>query len=293
MSVRRDDHLIIMGWLVIFAPVYALADTSIASDSRREASHISRHDRAVCYRSEDEDRNEASISTCFVVKVGHHHLLVTASHVVNREATKSLLLSGKIKSVSQSILLSPDLKTKWIVGSDYDFAFLPLDHLRRHSVDTKSLERIAIDASDFLVAAPALGTDVEYTGFPVGLGASPPVSALVVTGAIASGEILTKESPESAPVLLSTPGAMSGTSGAPVFVRHADPNRLQLAGMVFGYVGDATGAKLTKIVPAWRIRALIDGWISRQATPLADPSMQRKIAPQHSQKQPIGRLHSE
>lgn len=233
---------------------------------------IEKHQYAIGFKTDDLNRKESSISTCFLIRVGNRRFLVTASHVIERDATKTWLLASCIDTPSQSLLLPKEIRSEWKVIRGYDAVFLPLDILERHSVNTQSLDPLVIDSSNFLEVPPPRGTSIQYVGFPIGLGASPPVAALMISGSIASGEIATQKSPKTAPVVLCTPGAMAGMSGAPVFVKENGRHDVQLVGMVCAYIGDSTGAKLTKVVPALRMKRAIEIWMETQSVPLEDRS---------------------
>lgn len=212
------------------------------------------HQKAICLKTEDSVANTATISTCFLVSHQGKYFLVSAGHAINARTSSTWILSSAFDSPSQSIQVPQACATKWQAVGKYDATVLPLGELTNEFSLFAPLKPLCIPTSSFVDSAPRRGRHIAYVGFPIGLGATPPLSSIMFSGEIASGEIRTTNSNEESPVILSTPGAMSGTSGAPVFMIDEASKSEFFVGLVCGYIGDATGSKLTKIVPAWHLK---------------------------------------
>lgn len=201
-------------WMSVVIVQVCLASATLTAQERT----VEVHQKAICLRTEDAVANTATISTCFLVLHESKYFLLSAGHAINASTSSTWILSSAFDSPSQSLQIPQACATKWQPVGKYDAAVLSLGELTDEFSPFAPLKPLCIPTSSFVDSAPRRGRHVVYVGFPIGLGATPPLSSILITGEIASGEIKTTNSNEEPPVLLSTPGAMSGTSGAPVFM---------------------------------------------------------------------------
>jgi len=147
----------------------------------------------------------------------------------------------------------------WRTYENADIAVLLVDPTRAESEPyIDQLRKLSIDFDTIGLDVPSRTTDIEITGFPVGIGTIPPISPLAMKGSIASREMLTDAQWGAEAVLFAVPIVGAGCSGGPVFRCESDPVKTDLIGMYIGMVYDPTGVKLSKIVPSRIIRQAID-----------------------------------
>lgn len=118
------------------------------------------------------------------------------------------------------------------------------------------LSQIALPLESLQTESPGRTTEIETVGFPMGVGVEA-VSSIVVTGSLASDELLAKTNWGQEPVLYAAPTVGSGTSGGPVFMAHEDSKQVELVGMYIGFLSDESGSKLSKLVPSRVIREFV------------------------------------
>ncbi len=249
MAVRFFSLIVILAFLV---PSYvcAFADEPI----------VERWDRAVCLKSPPpKGQANGPLASAFIVSEGTRLFLVTASHAAKQTKKETRLLyrsaEGKPEWVSLAVIVPKD-KDPWVRHKNSDIAIAKIN-LDESNSYFRQLSEIAIPLQSISVKPVARMTPIEIAGFPFGLGIKKQVSPLVVAGHIASGEILTDNEWGSEPLIYSSPDIAQGTSGAPAFLATKDSKSVTVVGMYVAVIYDASGGKLSKLVPAHIIHEAI------------------------------------
>lgn len=236
---------------------------SSASVIAQEAKPIERWDRAICLFTEikktDGNRGYAS---AFLIKKSDDLFLVTALHAAKDTDGKSKLLYRNGNSVSKWVTLAviADCKTNpWVSYQNSDIAVAKIVPQEETSNDAiRDLQTLAMDLDHIVLDAPMRTTEIEITGFPIGIGSIPPISSLVMKGSISSREMTSDAQWGTEPIIYAVPVVGAGCSGGPVFKSADDSAKCELIGMYTGMVYDPTGVKLSKIVPSRIIRLAVD-----------------------------------
>jgi len=224
---------------------------------------LERWDRSVCLHTEKMKTNgNPSYASAFLVQNDESTYLVTANHAARDTDGRTKLLYRTADGESKWLYLAAITNASsnpWRTYENADIAVLLVDPTRAESEPyIDQLRKLSIDFDTIGLDVPSRTTDIEITGFPVGIGTIPPISPLAMKGSIASREMLTDAQWGAEAVLFAVPIVGAGCSGGPVFRCESDPVKTDLIGMYIGMVYDPTGVKLSKIVPSRIIRQAID-----------------------------------
>lgn len=153
-----------------------------------------------------------------------------------------------------------DCKTNpWLSYQNSDIAvakIVPQEESSKEAI--RDLQELAIDIESVAMEAPARTTEIEISGFPIGIGSIPPISPLVMKGSIASREMTSDAQWGTEPIIYAVPVVGAGCSGGPVFKAIDDSAKCELLGMYIGMAYDPTGVKLSKIIPSRIIRLAVE-----------------------------------
>ena len=248
--MQRVIVLLVLAYLS--APVFA-----------QDAPPIERWDRAVCLFTEkkktDGNRGYAS---AFLIRKSDDLFLVTASHAAKDTdgLSKLLFRNGNSESKWATLSVVTDCKTNpWLSYQNSDIAvakIVPQEESSKEAI--RDLQELAIDIESVAMEAPARTTEIEISGFPIGIGSIPPISPLVMKGSIASREMTSDAQWGTEPIIYAVPVVGAGCSGGPVFKALDDSAKCELLGMYIGMAYDPTGVKLSKIIPSRIIRLAVE-----------------------------------
>ena len=214
--------------------------------------------------------NDTRVATAFFVADGDANatrdanaggdvFLVTAKHAADETTARTRVLYRAPNGDSRWIELRglfPGGRSPWVPYGSVDVAVARVDPPRESDDREGPLamaRRLALPLDSLATEPPPRGTPLEAVGYPVGLGADPPISSLVMHARTASRVVWRDGGWSRIPTLYAFPAIGAGTSGGPAF--HAETG--QLVGMVRGVTFDNTGGKLSELVPAFAIRAAI------------------------------------
>ncbi len=236
-----------------------------ASAFAQQAKPAERWDRAVCLFTEkkksDGNRGYAS---AFLVKKSNDLFLVTALHAAKDTDGLSKLLFRNRSSESKWATLDvvADCKANpWRSYQNSDIAVAKLNLQEEKSrAAYLDLDALAIDYESIPLDTLMRTTEIEITGFPIGIGSVPPISSLAMKGSITSREMMADAQWGAEPIIYAVPVVGAGCSGGPVFKSSDDVTQCDLVGMYIGMAYDPTGVKLSKIVPSRIIRLAIDAF---------------------------------
>lgn len=221
---------------------------------------IERWDRAVCLQSPGNRPEATQVCTAFLVSLEEQVYLVTASHAAKETSGQTRLYfratNGSSQFVSIGLLFSAGADP-WKRFENSDLSVAKIQVNARSTPYVNHLRRLAVPLDQLAANATSRGTKVDVAGFPLGLGIQPDVSPLVVQGNIASTEIDTPNDWGTEPLIYMFPPLAQGTSGAPAFLTRQDPTDAQIVGMYVAVSFDASGGKLSKLVPSRVIREAI------------------------------------
>ncbi|MEO8496492.1 MAG: serine protease [Planctomycetota bacterium] len=229
----------------------------------QENPSIERWDRSVCLHTEKMKNNgNPSYASAFLVQRDESTYLVTANHAARDTDGRTKLLYRTADGESKWLYLAAITNASsnpWQTYENADIAVLLVDPTQAESKPyLDQLRKLSIEFDTIRLDAPSRTTDIEITGFPVGIGTIPPISPLAMKGSIASREMLADAQWGAEAVLYAVPIVGAGCSGGPVFRCEFDPMKTDLVGMYIGMVYDPSGVKLSKIVPSRIIRQTID-----------------------------------
>ncbi|MFO0921202.1 MAG: trypsin-like peptidase domain-containing protein [Pirellulales bacterium] len=254
-----------MRWDVAKTLLFLFTLSALPKALAIEPPALQRWDRVVCLLSENRDKPGTQQSCSgFLISSEDQLFLVTADHAANETHSKTRLLyrdsEGKMKAIS--------FETLFVTASNpwtrYKSSDLGIARLESSNPEVKELRGLAIPLTCFLKEAPPRTTKLEVSGFPLGLGVSDSLSPLVICGNLASTELTAESRWGREPVLYSTPAVAQGSSGGPAFIADDDFAKVTVAGMYIGVVFDATGAKLSKLVPSRMIYEAIQESLSQK-----------------------------
>ncbi|TWT47107.1 hypothetical protein Pla22_52610 [Rubripirellula amarantea] len=247
-----------MRLIVLFACLLIVALTPLPSLS--QDSVFERWDRAVCLHSPGTKPESDTFASGFVVEQSGTLFLVTASHAAHQTQGTSRLrfrcLDGTSQWVSLAILF-PGNGNPWVPNRSSDVAIALIASSGPAKPYHTLLAGIAIPVDKLVTEVPRRTTQVEVAGFPFGFGVEPDVKPLVVVTRIASVELKAKNQWGTEPIVYSSPAIAQGTSGGPAFLTVNDPESCDVIGMYVGVCFDASGGKLSKLVPSSVIRTAI------------------------------------
>lgn len=233
------------------------------------ASPLNYFDRTVFVHTEvmpdrpyDETRkSETHSASGLFVSFKGQILFVTARHVA-RETTPEtqfcFLTAGGDSHFARLAGLVADVKNPWRIHPKADLAlfvvsFSPqLEKGIEDEIRALALPFAAISPKEAIRASR-----VTVCGFPIELGTWKKISPLAMTAYVASRELDLPVDGESAPMFLITPAIGAGCSGGPVFLTTDRGEADALLGIYVTTYFDASGGKLSSVVPARLIIELI------------------------------------
>ncbi|OYP35831.1 serine protease [Rhodopirellula sp. MGV] len=244
----------------------------VCSGDEESGDEIERWDRVVAIQSPDSEKQKSGkLCSAFLIENKGDLYLITAAHASEETNQNSRVLYRDSKGKSQWVslmLLVPSDANPWTLHKTSDLAIAKLAASEKGQPYLLQLSELAMPRDVLDGRLPRRTTQIESVGYPVGLGAAPPMSALVIVGNIASKELTSKNRWGKEPVIFSTPTVAQGCSGGPAFVVDAETESFQIIGMYIGVVADESGAKLSKMVPARVIAEMLD----REACDTREPS---------------------
>ncbi|MEM1069482.1 MAG: trypsin-like peptidase domain-containing protein [Planctomycetota bacterium] len=244
-----------MKWTLSLLLCLALHATRCVADGRKDVDPL---DRVVCIESRVPSQpTTGKLCSAFIVDNESQLYLVTAGHAAAETNADSRLRyrdrSGASQWVTLRSLIAPS-KNPWHRDPTSDFAVAVIEAREGNQVYLDQLVSLSIPLSTLCKMPPPRTTSIVTIGFPLGIGAGDDVSPLAVVGNVASRVTLADNSWGKEPILYCAPALAQGTSGGPTFTFSREDDSTTVVGMYVGVVNDATGAKLSKMVPAHLIR---------------------------------------
>jgi hypothetical protein len=246
----------------LFLILLILLGSSRFTTASDDQSAFERWDRAVCLHSPGGGAPETdNYASAFLVEHAGTLYLLTAAHAAQqtRRATRLRFRSpdGKPQWVSLGLLF-PANGNPWKPHKFSDIAIATLADSDEAKPYRELLSKIAIPLTCLATERVQRTTRVEVAGFPFGFGVEErKVSPLVVMTHVASEELDAKNQWSTEPVIYTFPAVAQGTSGGPVFLGDDDSTTCVVVGMYIGVAFDASGGKLSKLIPSRVIRDAI------------------------------------
>lgn len=222
-----------------------------------------RWDRAICLKSTEKKGGKdgsVHLATGFLVKHEKQLILVTAEHAARKTNKDTRLLfrdrNGKPQWVVLELVCSAG-QSPWKHFQNSDLATARLVETETSKPYIDNFRALAVPIENIMTENAGRATDIDVAGFPLGMGLQREVSPIVVKGHISSREISTENEWGAEPIIYSFPDLAQGTSGGPVFRSDPDPHNVVLVGMYVGVVFDASGGKLSKLIPGRLVHAAV------------------------------------
>lgn len=206
------------------------------------------------------------MGTGFIINHNGKDYLVTAKHVAQFLDNNSEILLNVTKDSSVSIPFGLIRKSsfiknaRWFIHPKVDLALHPIIY------PSGKIEQLHIGTSDIIKEDKKIDllTDVIIFGFPLGLGVHKSINPIAKKSQIASN-VTTIDLPEVDPNLkfyLLDQALAQGYSGSPIFISEEIPSgvsvgnrplsageKITLIGILSGGLSDATGGKISVVVP--------------------------------------------
>lgn len=223
-------------------------------------------ERVVCIQSPEKDKAESmKLCSAFLVQKADQLFLIASGHGSDETSARSKVVyrdpSGKSQQVSMNLLFS-GISNPWQRDATSDFAIALIQPDEKGESYVKHLTGLSVPLDSICTETQLPTKQIVTAGFPLGLGVRDPISPLVIVGHIASVEIETDTKWGREPIIYCTPAVAQGTSGGPAFLMDESPDTVTVVGIYVGVVGDATGGKLSKMVPSRLIHAAIANYKS-------------------------------
>jgi len=218
-------------------------------------------DRVICIQSQVESKPETGkLCSAFFVQAEGSLYLVTAGHASAETNLNSRIRyrdpCGKTQWVSLKGLVQRD-GNPWHRDAVSDLAIAKLYAAEGAETYLSDFNKLAISLESICKECPPRTTAVVTVGFPLAIGAGDEISPVAVVGHIASRETVSENTWGNEPIIFCSPALAQGTSGGPAFLKCETYDKTTVVGMYIGVVYDASGAKLSKLVPARVIHAAI------------------------------------
>ena len=232
-----------------------------------EPKELEPWDRIVCIQSQVESKPDSGkLCSGFFVEADGSLYLVTAGHASEETNRNSRIRyrdpSGKTQWVSLKGFVQGD-GNPWHRNPVSDLAIAKLPAVDGAETYLSHFKELAIPLKSVCRECPPRTTAVVTVGFPLAIGAKDEISTVAVVGHIASRETTSSHSWGNEPIIFCSPALAQGTSGGPTFLQSPNNDDVTVVGMYIGVVADASGAKLSKLVPARviheSITRLLDG----------------------------------
>ena len=235
-------------WLVI--AIFTAGSVAVAD----EPKELEPWDRIVCIQSQVESKpGSGKLCSGFFVEAEGSLYLVTAGHASEETNLNSRIRyrdpSGKTQWVSLKGFVQGD-GNPWHRNPVSDLAIAKLPAVDGAETYLGHFKELAMSLESVCRECPPRTTAVVTVGFPLAIGAEDEISPVAVVGHIASRETATKNAWGNEPIIFCSPALAQGTSGGPAFLQSETSNKTSVVGMYIGVVNDASGAKLSKLVPA-------------------------------------------
>ena len=218
-------------------------------------------DRIVCIQSQLESKPDTGkLCSAFFVEADDSLYLVTAKHAAAETNQHSRIRyrdpSGKTQWVTLKGLVQAS-GNPWHRDPISDLAIAKLPAVDGAEFYLRHFRQLAISLDSLRKEPPPRTTPVVTVGFPLAIGAKDEISPVAVVGHIASRETVSGNSWGNEPIIFCSPALAQGTSGGPTFLQSLTNDDVTVVGMYIGVVSDASGAKLSRLVPARVIRESI------------------------------------
>ncbi len=250
-------------------PISAFAVLLILSGLQAEAgdgtseTSIERWDRVICLvesRTDAAGKKSGDAGSAFLLEDNGKLVLVTAGHVAQFTTAKSRVLFRDAEGESHWIILgglTAGTGQPWRHHAQADLAVMEIDAGQVEPARFAAFTALAIPLDHLAASTPRRTTQIEITGFPMLLGATPHVSPLVMAAEVASRELLLEAKWGHEEIVFAHPAVPNGTSGGPAFITSEDPQEARILGLYIGFQQDNHGHKLAKLVPGHVILDLV------------------------------------
>ncbi|MFH1267174.1 MAG: trypsin-like peptidase domain-containing protein [Planctomycetota bacterium] len=241
--------------------------TAVSNASEPQQASIERWDRVVGLQTERKATDGLpAFASAFVVAHEENLYLVTAAHASQDTHSLTKVLYRSTAGESRWVHLGGIVNAStnpWRTHENTDLAFLLIQIQLVQSgsataIYVNELKELAIPFAALAVETPRRTERIEITGYPMSLGANPPLAPLTMVAHVASREMSADAKWGKETVFYAVPTVAAGCSGGPVFAATDDSSKPDVVGMHTGLIVDATGAKLSKIIPSRVIRTAIE-----------------------------------
>lgn len=271
-----------MNRLMRAAAALCLLAAQVLGQAPREPESEEPWDRAVALQTRHVGTTQSA--TAFFVRAGEDIYLITAQHAAAETSGDSQLLYRAADGDSRWFVLAalfPPNRNPWQQFGNSDLAVARLDPRHDRDKALSDFGALAFPLDALADQLPKRTTPVTIVGFPLALGTTPPLSALVMPGHLVSRELTAKTKWGEQPVAYASPAVPAGTSGGPVFLAASTQEKTPtIVGMFIGYDGDDSGGKLARFVPSRLIREAVDAQRRRPEQPQTEAPWPEKSAPE-------------
>jgi len=203
--------------------------------------------------------NERKLSSAFFVLYAERMFIVTAKHsALETNLTTEIALPsvGALRIFKLADAIQKPGVNPWIAHDSADVAACEIDLSKVGENFKQRIETMAIAVDQCQRKLPLRSSRIEVIGFPMGLGVTPErISPLVTNCFVASEELNLNGTWGKEANFFGAPAVGSGASGGMVTLHEEDAQACTMIGVFIGFNGDASGAKLARILPA---RVLVD-----------------------------------
>jgi hypothetical protein len=240
-----------------------------SAGAAENAPPLNYFDRTVFVRSEvlpdrpyDENRKvETHSASGFFVSFERQIVFVTAKHVAREtmpETQFCFLTAGGDSHFARLGGLVADVKNPWQMHPKADLAiFVVTFSPKLEKGIEEEIRALALPFSAISTKEAIRASRVTVCGFPIELGTFRRISPLAMTAYVASRELDLPADGEPTSMFLITPAIGAGCSGGPVFLTTDRGEADVLLGIYITTYFDASGGKLSSVVPARQIIELI------------------------------------
>ncbi len=253
-----------------------LAVVCLISSDRLHAQHepVSRFDRVVAITS--LAGNERKLSSGFFVEHNSRFFLITARHSaleMNLTTEVALPSVGSLRIYRLVDSIPNPGSNPWIMHDCADLAVCRVDLNKLAESLRDQIKAMSLGINLCQRELPLRSTRIEVIGFPMGLGVTQErISPLVTSCFVASEELSIAGTWGKEANFFGSPAVGSGASGGLVTLHAEQPTDCTVVGVFVGFNGDASGAKLSRILPAHILADCVDA----QRDPTQAASAQEK-----------------
>ena len=241
-----------------------------AASAAAPASALPYFDRTVFVRSElrtntpydEAKKNSGDAGSGFFVRCKDQLVFITAKHVARKTNPETQLCFRTVESKSHFArlfaLTAPDEKNPWRIHPTADLAaFRVVFNPKFDEPFLNEIRALALPFDMLSTNEVERSRRVAVCGFPIGLGTRDSISPLVTTAFVASRQLDFEVEGKHTLMYLVGPGIGAGCSGGPVSLATESGRVEDLVGAYVATYFDATGGKLSGIVPAQYIAELV------------------------------------